>query len=119
MCPNAEVHERINIAPNANMHELDAETGLPRVDHLVTMFHRNDAARVWQPSDIRGVNALAASIEHLCTEVLERRFVTSTGAPCPHVLDAEQWPRGEPPFYMTQNFVRDRLRQVLVRVRVS
>ena len=73
MCPDGEIHERINIAPNANMHELDAETGLPRLDRLVTMFHRNDAARVWQPSDIRSVNALAASVEHLVTEVLSRR----------------------------------------------
>ena len=112
MCPEGEIHERINIAPNANMHELDAETGLPRLDRLVTMFHRNDAARVWQPSDIRSVNALAASIEHLVTEVIERRFVTSSGAPCPHVLDAAAWAAGDPPFYMTQNFIRDRLRQV-------
>ena len=51
-------------ALDAELGELDEESGLPNKAMLVTMFHRNDAARVWQPEDIRSVNALAASVEN-------------------------------------------------------
>jgi hypothetical protein len=113
MCPAAEVDERINIAPNTNIHELDTSTGAPDAALLVTMFHRNDAARVWEPSDIRRISALARSVEHLIASVPDRRFVTAGGAPTPRVLEASQWmPSGEPPFYQTASFVAGRLRQV-------
>ena len=73
MCPEAEAHERLHIAPNVNPHEqpIDGAIGHPE-SFLVTMFHRNDAARVWQPTDIRNVGALATSVEHMVTVVLDR-----------------------------------------------
>ena len=94
LCPDAEAHERLHIAPNVNPHEqpISALSNRPEA-FLVTMFHRNDAARVWQPSDIRTISALAASVEHLMTVVLDR--------PMPDHL----------PFIHRASFIRDRLRQ--------
>lgn len=123
MCPSEEVHERLHIAPNANLQETDPLTGEPDAAWLVTMFHRNDAARVWKPTDIRNISALANSVEHLLTVVLPRRFPAFPGGPCP--TEAAAWEnagdtasigwegvKGEPPFIRTASFVRDRLRQV-------
>ena len=62
------------------------------VAFLVTMFHRNDAARVWQPLDIRNISALAAAVEHMVTAVLDRPV--------------------DLPFIHRASFIRDRLRQV-------
>ena len=48
--------------------------------------------------------------------VFSRKFVTSTGAPCPNVTgllaDVPNWPGGEPPIHEVQNFVRDRMRAI-------
>ena len=46
MCPSEEVHERLHIAPNANLQETDPLTGEPDAAWLVTMFHRNDAGEL-------------------------------------------------------------------------
>ena len=93
MCPAAEAYERLHIAPNVNSHEqpIDGAAEQPAA-FLVTMFHRNDAARVWQPSDIRTVSALAAAVEHMVTAVLDRPV--------------------DLPFIHRASFIRDRLRQV-------
>ena len=115
MCPPKEMKIR-NESKQYSMHELDLETGEPRADWLVNGFHRNDAAKVWEPEDIRTIGALAASVEHLVVHVFQRRFVTSTGAPCPNVRgllkDAPNWPGGEPPIYEVERFVRDRMRGI-------
>lgn len=93
LCPEAEAHERLHIAPNVNPHEqpIDETSDQPEA-FLVTMFHRNDAARVWQPTDIRSISALAAAVEHMMTVVLDRPLNL--------------------PFIHRASFIRDRLRQV-------
>ena len=103
MCPDAEAHERLHIAPNTNAHEHPLDPGEPPEPWLVTMFHRNDAARVWQPSDIRSIGALAASVEHLVSVVLERTEF--------HRLTDEARATSSS-FINRAGFVRDRLRQV-------
>jgi len=123
MCPAEEAHERLRIAPNANLMETDPISGEPAAAWLVTMFHRNDAARVWKPSDIRTITALALSVEHLLCVVLPRRFPAYPAGPCP--AEAAAWEAsadsaaigwegvaGEPPFIRVASFVRDRLRQI-------
>ncbi|KOO30803.1 80 kda mcm3-associated protein [Chrysochromulina tobinii] len=93
MCPEAEVQERLHESKNTNK---DFEVPIEPTDAvepwLITMFHRNDAARTWKPTDIRCIGALAASVEHLLTVVLERPSA--------------------PTFIKRASFVRDRLRQV-------
>ncbi|KAL1500288.1 hypothetical protein AB1Y20_012955 [Prymnesium parvum] len=96
MCPEEEARERLHIAPNTNRFEHDIVSNQPSRKMLITMFHRNDAARVWLPTDIRNISALAKSVEHLMCVVLERAEAEVDGLP----------------FYSTANFVRDRLRQV-------
>lgn len=120
MCPAGEAHERLHIAPNTNAHELDNETGRPKPEWLVTMFHRNDAARVWKPEDIRSVSALAASVEHLMSVVLQREFCTRSGEACPAIssgsgiINTSGWEDDAlaPPLVQTAAFVTNRLRQV-------
>ena len=99
MCPEAEVQERIRQKGASNA---DFEVPIEPTDAvepwLITMFHRNDAARTWKPTDIRCIGALAATVEYLMTVVLERPQVPERDTELTF-LDRSDW-------------VNNRLRQV-------